>query len=85
MGILSSKAANPPIRPPSTQEFKVFPNHRTTAAPATSTNATAAALIGSVSFQQAEVLLSTGESMTKKEHDLPLKGHASLLKNPAWV
>src|SRR5712691_4333277 len=43
--MLSSKAANPPINPPTTQELSVLPYQRTTAAPAMSTNAVATALI----------------------------------------
>src|SRR5258708_18249153 len=45
-----SKAANPPIKPPSTQELSVFANIRSTTAPIMSTNATAAALINTDSF-----------------------------------
>jgi hypothetical protein len=43
--MLRSKAANPPIKPPRTNEFNVLPYQRTTAAPTINTKATAAALI----------------------------------------
>src|SRR5437660_8503646 len=48
--MLRSKAANPPINPPNTQEFSMLPNQRTTAAPAISTNATATAFIKTPSY-----------------------------------
>jgi hypothetical protein len=48
--MLISKAASPPIKPPSTQELSVLANIRSTAAPTMSTNATAAALIGPYPF-----------------------------------
>src|SRR5579884_299855 len=45
MGILRSKAASPPINPPSTHELRVLPYQRTTAAPAMRTSAAATAFI----------------------------------------
>jgi hypothetical protein len=45
-----SMAANPPIKPPSTQELSVLANIRSTADPKISTIAKAAALINTVPF-----------------------------------
>src|SRR5579863_220007 len=52
MGMLSSKAANPPTNPPRIHEFNKLPYQRTTAAPRISTSATAAALMRVISFQR---------------------------------
>jgi len=48
IGILMSKAASPPIKPPSTQELSEFANTRITAAPTINTIAAAATLINIV-------------------------------------
>ena len=48
IGMLISKAASPPIKPPSTQELSELANTRITAAPKINTIAAAAALINTV-------------------------------------
>src|SRR4249920_3557367 len=61
MGMLMSKAASPPIKPPSTQELSELANTKITAAPKINTIAAAAALINTVPFYPTAIQSRTGK------------------------
>jgi hypothetical protein len=62
--MLMSKAASPPIKPPSTQELSELANTRITAAPKINTIATAAALINIVPFYSTTIQSGTRKVWT---------------------